>query len=378
MRVNVLPEGVVTITGRERGRNRTRLTLTMPPLSQREARRLERICNSGSRQTEAQGTLTWGITDAIESHFVRDDGAAQLVRVLRGDTILRLMNNRAPLEFGDFGPILYERAEKRLRGEGKLSKPLNGYTQLEALFRDAVAREFPNYLATWRTSRHFSENDVIFIKIMTGHFDLEAAVDEVVDQGADVSIFSTTSLGATGELVQLTLQFDEGELLERLNARVRAISRVCEEPLTHARRAPREERTAPPTPTPGAKRHAAENGRRNGYFRAFTGDLRPIPLLNQHTVMGLAKADGALDRKRRLTQDDYLTIARAASDHRCRSGVGGGVIVPESAELYVRIFRAIGLSIEEVEVLGAEQLTRVTRLATTLHKLAAPEEVTVH
>lgn len=387
MRVNVDPAGAVTITGRVSGRTCTLLNLVMPPLSAREAGRLERLCNRGTRQPEGQGTLTWSISDFVEVHFVRDDGDESKVRVLRGDTIVRVMNNRAPLELGDFGPILYERAEKRLRNEGKLAKPLNGYSELEALFRGAVARELPGYLAMWRGTRPFSEKDIAFIRLTAGDTNLLETDEE--DEQPTTSITSASSsedvagspsavARSAGDLVQLSLRFEAGDVVQRLTARVRAIGGVCNEPLTHAKHAPREPRETPATPVPGAKKRISESGKRNGYYRAFTGVLRPIPLLNPHTVVGLAKAPGALERKRKLTKDDYLDIARAASDHRCKSGVGGGVIVPESAELYVRIFRALELTIEEVEALSPGDLTNVVRMAAELHKLAAPEDVAVH
>jgi hypothetical protein len=382
MRVNVSPEGKVTITGRVSGRSCTLLTVLVPPVSTREASRLERLCNRGTRQPDGQGTLTWSITDFVETHFTRGDGDPSKVRVLRGETIMRLMNNRAPVELGDFGPILYERAEKRLRAEGQLAATIDGYAGLEAIFRDAVTRELPTYLATWRRTRALSEIDHAFIRLTAGSITLQETDEEdgsttAVPSDAAI-VVPSAALRPAGDLVQLSLSFEPGDVVQRLTARVRAIGGVCNEPLTHAKFAPREPKESPAKPSRGAKKRLAESGRRNGYYRSFTGDLRPIPLLNPHTVVGLAKAEGSLDHKRKLSKDDYLKIARAASDHRCKSGVGGGVIVPESAELYVRIFRALELTIEDVEALSPDDLTKVVRMAAELHKLAAPDDVVVH
>ena len=57
-----------------------------------------------------------------------------------------------------------------------------------------------------------------------------------------------------------------------------------------------------------------------------------------------------------------------------RAVVGGPVIVPESAEFYVRLFRALQLTQDEVNSLTAEELTSLTALAARSRKLDAPPE----
>ena len=373
MTVSVLPEGAVTLTGRIEGKTRTLLQLVLPPVSPRNARRLEKLCNKGTHTSTNQLHLTWGITDTLEPLFCQDDHSNGL-RVLNGTTILRVMNNRPPIELGDFAPVLYERAAKRLRTEQSFTDSLNGWPELEALYADAIARELPTFWANWKTSsRTFSELDAAFIRIMTRNW--TAIAKPVISSPQAASTHFQVFKPTSG--VQLGLALEEGELLDRLQARVRRINDVCSEPLTHARRAPREESTTPAKPmTEKARKAARKRADEIGYFVDFTGRLRPIPILNPLTVEGIAKVDGVLDAGQRYTKDDYLKVARAATDHRCKSGVGGPVIVPESAEFYVRLFRAIRLTQEELEQLSAEDLSKLTVMAARLHRLQGPEEGT--
>jgi hypothetical protein len=377
MKVSVLPEGAVKLTGRVEGKTRTLLHLVLPPVSPRDARRLEKLCNSGIRSSTDQLHLTWGISDTLEPLFCQDVQSTGL-RVLNGTTILRVMNNRPPAELGDFAPVLYERAAKRLRSEQSFSDSLHGWPELEALYADVIARELPTFWLNWKTSRSFSELDAAFIRITTRNW---TAIAQPVIPARDTPV-----KGASGTHfqflrpphtvgVQLGLPLEEGELFDRLQARVRRINDVCSEPLTHARRAPREESTTPAKPmTEKAKKAARTRADEIGYFVDFTGRLRPIPILNPLTVEGIAQVDGVLDASRRYTKDDYLKVARAATDHRCKSGVGGPVIVPESAEFYVRLFRAIRLAQEELDQLSSEDLSKLTLMAARLHRLQGPDE----
>jgi hypothetical protein len=377
MKVSVLPEGAVILTGRVERKTRTLLHLVLPPVSLRDARRLEKLCNSGTRSSTDQLHLSWGIFDTLQPFFCSDNQSTTGLRILNGATILRVMNNRPPAEIGDFAPVLYQRAEKRLRSEQKLSRPLNGYAELESLFAAAIARELPSYWENWKTSRSFSELDGAFIRIMTRDW---TAIAQPVTQSDTTAV--ETELARTHfqflrppHSIQLGLPLEEGELIDRLQARVRRINDVCSEPLTHARRAPREESTTPAKPlSEKARKAARKRADEIGYFVDFTGRLRPIPILNPATVEGIAQVDGVLDASRRYTKDDYLKVARAATDHRCKSGVGGPVIVPESAEFYVRLFRAIHLTQEELDQVSREELSKLTVLAARLHRLQGPSD----
>jgi hypothetical protein len=378
MKVSVLPEGAVKLTGRVEGKTRTLLHLVLPPVHPRDARRLEKLCNSGIRSSTDQLHLTWGITDTLEPLFCQDDHSTGL-RVLNGTTILRVMNNRPPVELGDFAPVLYERATKRLRAEQSFSNSLTGWPELEALYASAIARELPSFYVNWKASRSISELDAAFIRIMTRNWTSVAkpvvsVVPTSVEVGAARTHFQLLQPPHTVG-IQLGLPLEEGELLDRLQARVRRINDVCSEPLTHASRAPREESATASKPmTEKARKAARKRADEVGYFVDFTGRLRPIPILNPLTVQGIAQVDGVLDASRRYTKDDYLKVARAATDHRCKSGVGGHVIVPESAEFYVRLFRAIRLTQEELDQLSREDLSRLTVMAARLHRLQGPDE----
>lgn len=380
MKVSALSEGAVILTGRTDRKNRTLLHLVLPPGSQPDARRLEKLCNSGTRSASAdQLHLSWGLSDILELFF-RPDGENETgLRVLNGATILRVMNNRPPAEIGEFAPVLYRRAEKRLRSAQKLSSPVNGYAELEALFGDAITRQLTAYWESWKTTRTFSELDNAFIRVMTRNWTAIAEPTARVHAASAGSHVAGTHFQiyhpSPSASVQLGLPLEEGELVDRLKARVRLINDVCSEPLTRARRAPREESTAQAKPmTAKARKAARKRADEVGYFVDFTGQLRAIPILNAATVEGIARAEGVLDPSVRFTKDDYLTVARAATDHRCKSGVGGRVIVPESAEFYVRLFRAIRLTQEELEQLTREDLSKVTAMAARLHRLQGPSD----
>ncbi len=372
MTVSVLPEGAVKLTGRIEGKTRTLLHVVLPPVSPRNARRLEKLCNKGTHSSTNQLHLTWGITETLEPFFCQDDHSTGL-RVLNGTTILRVMNNRPPIELGDFAPVLYERAAKRLRNQQSFTESLNGWPELEALYADAIARELPTFWVNWQTSRTFSELDAAFIHTMTRNWRAIAKPNIPSPDAAGTHCQLQQSPHNTG--IQLGLPLEEGELLDRLGARVRRINGFCSEPLTHARSAPREESTTPAKPmTEKARKAARKRADEVGYFVDFTGRLRPIPILNAFTVEGIAKVDGVLDASRRYTKDDYLDVARAASDHRCKSGVGGRVIVAENAEFYVRLFRAINLTLEELDQLSREDLSKLTVMAARLHRLQGPDK----
>ena len=391
MRVSVRPEGLVTITGRSGRKNKVLLHLVLQSLSERDARRLERSCNSSSSRPVDmhQLHLTWNSESLIELYFRKDNRAGGL-RVLEGETILQVMNNRAPRDIGDFGPILYERAEKRLRAAGKLSEAVHGYAALEALFLDAVTRELPIFFANWTAMRRpFSESDSAFIHVMTRN--LAEMPAPQVDGGEVSSIHSISSIRSIRSInggsapfvkaIQLGLPLEEGELLDRLTARVRSMTGVCNEPLIHSHHAAREAKPPAATQSPAAvKKSISRRGKEDGYFVAFTGESRPIPLLNQHTIYGLAKADDVLSPGHHFTKEDFRRLAKAAADHRCKSGVGGPLIADESAELYVRILRGMLLTEEELSNLSCDELCSLTRLAAQLHRLEAPSEkvVAVH
>ena len=372
MTVTIRPDGIVTLTGRQKRKMQTFLQLALSPMSDRQARNLIAKCNSASRPgDQPQLFLRWNLGDELEAYFRRDDATTGL-RVLSGETILRVMNNRVPHDIGDFGAILYERAAKRLRAAGKLNGVVQGYAALEALFLTAVTAELPIFFANWKGTRPFSESDEVFIRIMTR--DLAELPVTDGDGGEVRSIPSGAALrsGCDGA-IQLGLPLEEGELLERLTARVKAMKGICGSPLIHDNHAPREPRGTAQSPAK-VKKAIARSGRKHGYFVAFTGETRPIPLLHPHTVQGLAKAENVLQSRHRFTKDDFRRLAKAAADHRCKSGVGGPLIADESAELYVRIFRGMLLTEEDVSTLSTDDLCELTRLAANLHRLDAPAD----
>ena len=311
MKVSVNPLGEVTLTGKVERRIRTLLSLVVPPFSARDARRLEKLCNSGVQKVGGtQLHLSWGFSDVLEPYF-SDTGSESGFRIFNGATILRIMNNRPPLDLGDFAPILYERCEKRLRTDGKLSTPLNGFAELEALFAQALESELPSYWESWKGVRLFSEADEAFLRITTRNWTTQQILLEAAPTADPQDDAQPRAAGThfqflrdgSGQPVQISLPLEEGDLVDIITKRIRGLGDVCREPLTHAGRAPREAKTTPAKPmTEKAKRAARKRAAEIGYFEDFTGKLRPIPLLHKLTVEGLARIEGVLDPQTQTDQ----------------------------------------------------------------------------
>ncbi len=92
-----------------------------------------------------------------------------------------------------------------------------------------------------------------------------------------------------------------------------------------------------------------------GQYRDFRDKPRSLPQLSCQTIMGVllqpeALGDGALDEPK------LKEMAKAASRYRRSQKVYGGDCGPESVELYVRIFRALGLDLEGLSQMSAQRL----------------------
>lgn len=95
-----------------------------------------------------------------------------------------------------------------------------------------------------------------------------------------------------------------------------------------------------------------------GQYTDFRMRRRTLPQLNEASVAGILRQPGALDGGE-LDEAKLRTIAAGATAHRCSQGFPGFAIGAESAELYIRIFRALGLTEENTRVLSAAELNRM-------------------
>lgn len=95
-----------------------------------------------------------------------------------------------------------------------------------------------------------------------------------------------------------------------------------------------------------------------GQYRDFRDKARSLPQLNAVTVKGILIQPGALDTQDKPTEEGLKAMARAASTYRRQNGFGGGDCGPESVELYIRVFRALGLTREAAQAQEGEALQR--------------------
>jgi hypothetical protein len=105
---------------------------------------------------------------------------------------------------------------------------------------------------------------------------------------------------------------------------------------------------------------ATDGGRPSlGQYRDFRDKPRSLPQLNAVTLQGILIATGALDTEEKPTEDVLRRIASSASRYRRDHGFGGGDCGPEAVELYIRIFRVLGVTNEMAGMARADDLQRV-------------------
>lgn len=103
-----------------------------------------------------------------------------------------------------------------------------------------------------------------------------------------------------------------------------------------------------------------------GQFRDFRDAPRTLPQWNPHTIVGALQHPKALSEDL-LDEPTLKEIARAASQYRRAQGVLGGEAGPESAELYVRIFRALQLDANALSKLTATEVERLYLAYLSVH-----------
>lgn len=95
-----------------------------------------------------------------------------------------------------------------------------------------------------------------------------------------------------------------------------------------------------------------------GQFRDFRDKPRSLPQLHAQTLKGIVLQPAALDGSL-VTEEGLRAIAKGASQYRRQQGVTGGDCGPESVELYVRIFRALGMTAADATARGADALEAI-------------------
>jgi hypothetical protein len=95
-----------------------------------------------------------------------------------------------------------------------------------------------------------------------------------------------------------------------------------------------------------------------GQYRDFRDKPRSLPQLNAVTIKGILIQQGAVDTDHAPTEERLKEIARAASQYRRERGFGGGDCGPEAVELYIRVFRAFGMTPDFAKALEPDSLQR--------------------
>jgi len=107
-----------------------------------------------------------------------------------------------------------------------------------------------------------------------------------------------------------------------------------------------------------------------GQFTDYHGERRTLPRLNGHTIRGILLQPTALDPA--VTPDDAAlrAIATAASQYRRKQGIGAPEAGPEATELYIRIFRALGVTAAMLQNLDAKRLVELYKAYLVVHASA--------
>lgn len=110
-----------------------------------------------------------------------------------------------------------------------------------------------------------------------------------------------------------------------------------------------------------------------GQYISFDGEERNIPALNEHTIYGLATLDSRVLQGVEMTAADFLELGARASEHRRDEGFGGGDIIAQTAEFYVRLFRSMLITPVEIEKLGPKDLATLVDYVIRLYASATKE-----
>lgn len=142
------------------------------------------------------------------------------------------------------------------------------------------------------------------------------------------------------------------ELCNAIQDRIRDMGNVLWSPLIDAVAPERKAQVAT------LVKHRQRTGAKKyfGQYISFDGEERNIPALNEHTIYGLATLDSRVLQGVEMTAADFLELGARASEHRRDEGFGGGDIIAQTAEFYVRLFRSMLITPVEIEKLGPKDL----------------------
>jgi hypothetical protein len=315
----------------------------LDPLSIRRHRKALRAVHRGTTRHERDlQNILLELDQVLSPYFVADDHTHP-VRVLNGLTLTALVARKAPLELGCFGLDVYGRALRDLQNAGEFRQPIAGYPGLEALFADKVAAVIDTMAHDRRRRGKLEKVDEVFYTLSTGR-KLESNKQSLLSRLA-VLERNVELIGSVFSAPEFVTAFSLGQ------------EEASTQPLTEAQKANRKHRT----------RSSA------GSFVDFHDKVRSVPTLSAATIQGIALGDGVLGDTDASTLD-YKQLAVSSSSYRRSLHLGGPNIAPESAEFHVRIFRAIGLTRDDVAAVSAESLQALVQKAIELHALGSEPE----
>lgn len=115
---------------------------------------------------------------------------------------------------------------------------------------------------------------------------------------------------------------------------------------------------APETTCDRQRTNIASDGQHPGLsqYVDFRGKRRSLPRLNGESIRGILYVALALEHSFVPDADWFTQAALDAGDFRRSRGFRGANPCPESVELYVRVFRALGATLRQIIELDAQQL----------------------
>ncbi len=256
-------------------------------------------------------------------------------------------------DVGDFGVALYKQAFLELQKEGKFKGSFSddgSFNKLENMFAEKVAKILPDFRKNW--PNELTQADKDFIRVT------ETPVKAATDTGHGATSpdgKAKPNLDATSGDTKPAVPGD-GRPQEAAEAgkplAPEITPNVLDKPLINERLTPDMVRTQDHTGL-GADRSDASSDKSIGQFTDLEGNRRSIIRLNDQSIMGLLRQPGVLPDKpggstAAFDAAGFAELGRKAADYRNSTGIPGPEIGPASAELYVRIFRAMGLTRQDL------------------------------
>jgi hypothetical protein len=334
----------------------------------RHRKALRAVHRSYTRHERDLQLILLEIDQVLSPYFVADDHTHP-IRVLNGLTLTAIVARKAPKELGGLGLDVYARVLRELQTGNAFRQPIAGYPGLEALFADKVAGVI-EVVARDRLRRGTLDKvDEVFYALSTGR-KLESRKQSSAVSLSSVSAATTGAGSSQAACIQVSPTSEDGGRIGLLERNIEHIGSVFFTPAFVTDFAPRQEVATAQSVTAGQKANRKKHARASaGSYVDFTNKVKDVPTLSAATIKGIASAPGVLGQEDAASLD-YLRVAASASAYRRSMHLGGPNIFPESAELHVRIFRAIGLTSGDVATLSADSLKELVEKAIAMHAVA--------